>query len=102
MEIIQIGKHLYLDPLARCIIWDNQKRIFLTQLEFLILCHFSLNINKVLYIEDIVNFINDSTKKCYTEQNVYVYIRRIRIKLEKNYKDPKILLNIHPGYILYF
>ncbi|QHW31796.1 winged helix-turn-helix domain-containing protein [Paenibacillus rhizovicinus] len=103
MERIKIGKNLYLDPFARCL--DNlDSKIFLTQLEFLILSFFSNNLNTVLYVEDILDYINKATsfQKNYTEQNVYVYIQKIRSKLEEDKRNPKILLNVRPGYILMF
>lgn len=96
----KIGKRLYLDSLARCVITRNKKKIFLTPIEFFILNHFSNNLNKVLYIQDIVDHMNDRFEKNYTEQNIYVYIQRIRMKIEKNYKNPQLLINIRPGYIL--
>ncbi|MNW47218.1 hypothetical protein D3C74_245430 [compost metagenome] len=102
IEKIKIAEELYLDPLARCLIPSESSKIFLTQLEFLILNYFANNLNTVLYVNDILNYINSSYDKTYTEQNVYVYIQRIRMKIEKDYKNPKILLNIRPGYILSF
>lgn len=99
IERVTVNHKIYFEPLNRCICTKNT-RIFLTNTEYMIFNYFIMNNNKIVYMDELLNYLYEEYNKSYTEQNIYVFILRIRKKIEDDYKDLKILLNTNPGYIL--
>lgn len=77
----------------------NKEKIYLSLTEAWLLRYFVTHANKRLSIDDIIHYLRDYTP-FITEQNVYVYISRLRKKIEDEPKKPKLLLNLRPGYLL--
>ena len=69
-------------------------------MEFMLLSVFIYHYNRLLTIEFIVNELNELNNSYYSAQNIYVLIKRLRGKLEEEPSNPKILINLRPGYIL--
>ncbi|NEU26500.1 winged helix-turn-helix domain-containing protein [Paenibacillus polymyxa] len=82
-------------------IQKNNKKIFLSTTENLLLSFFCENPNKKVYVQDLVELLSMTKPNiAFTEQNVYVYISRLRKKLEDIPSQPCLLLNLRPGYLL--
>ena len=77
----------------------NKEKIYLSLTEARLLRYFVTHANKRLSIDDIIQYLRDYTP-FITEHNVYVYISRLRKKIEDDPKKPKLLLNLRPGYLL--
>lgn len=73
---------------------------FLTLMELRLLNYFIENKNTRISSEEIALYLE--TFSAYpTNQNVYVYINRLRRKIECNPNDPQLLLNLRPDYIFF-
>ncbi|WP_181454791.1 winged helix-turn-helix domain-containing protein [Paenibacillus dendritiformis] len=96
IEKIKISNQLSYYFLGEYIV-KNNKRIYLTPTENKLLQFFISNPNARILPYQLINHL-DSTSSL-TEQNIYVYIYRLRMKLEINPSAPEILINIRPGYI---
>lgn len=77
----------------------QKKRIFLTRMESNLLLFFCLNPNKIILAEKILDYFSMRSHCCYTAQNVYVIINKLRSKIEKKKSKPVIIKNMRPGYI---
>jgi len=56
--------------------------------------------NQLVNVEEIIEFLDHDSSSFYTAQHVYVFIIRLRAKIEVNPKKPSLLINLRPGYIL--
>lgn len=77
----------------------NQEKIFLSLTEARLFRYLVMNANKRVLMEEIIHHLGGYSPSL-TEQNVYVYISRLRKKIEDDPKKPKLLLNLRPGYLL--
>ncbi|WP_397359872.1 helix-turn-helix domain-containing protein [Paenibacillus sp. Y412MC10] len=74
--------------------------ISLTLTENKLLLFFINNYNRRIFVEEIIDYMQDKYI-CYSDQNLYVYISRLRKKIEEDSKNPKVLINMRPGYIFW-
>ncbi|MFM9282162.1 winged helix-turn-helix domain-containing protein [Paenibacillus jiagnxiensis] len=72
------------------------ERIFLTHTESTILLFFCHNPNKKIYTQDIIELLGQAL----TDQNIFVHMNRLRKKIEIDPKQPQLIVNKRPGYIL--
>lgn len=75
------------------------KRIFLTPTENKLLLFFCMNPNRKISLRELLEYSSKNNNTCYIEQNIYINIKRLRLKIENNPKNPELILNIRPGYI---
>jgi two-component system response regulator RegX3 len=75
----------------------KEDQVFLSLTETRLLCFFFTNRKKRIFVSEIIDFM-DNFSKYQSEQNIYVYISRIRNKLEDDPANPEFLLNLRPGY----
>lgn len=84
--IFDIGKHC---------IYHKEHIILLSSLEFRILYYLTRNLEQPVPVSDLIDYLET------TESVLYIYINKIRNKIEKDPKNPKILLNLRGrGYII--
>ncbi|WP_186326092.1 helix-turn-helix domain-containing protein [Paenibacillus sp. Y412MC10] len=96
-EVINITEDLSFNLYGQYVLNKGEKS-FLTLIENQLLLFFINNYNRRIFIDEIIDYMQDRSL-CYSEQNLYVYISRLRKKIEEDTKNPQILVNMRPGYI---
>lgn len=72
---------------------DGQE-IEVTSVEYRLLCYLMENENRILTRQQILNYLWDNNGDYIDDNTLSVYIRRLRMKVEKNPSNPKILLTV--------
>lgn len=89
---------LRLDPIANNVIFDDGRVVELTPIEFKLLHCLMRNAGRVMSHDMLLSTVWGYDYEGYSNQ-VAVYIRRLREKLEQDPTDPKILLTVRgSGY----
>ncbi|WP_025679752.1 winged helix-turn-helix domain-containing protein [Paenibacillus massiliensis] len=90
---VQLSKEVSFDLIGK-VIWRNGIAYMLTMTEFKLLCYLLESANNTCNIEHILDEVWGSNT--YTTSNsVYVHIRKIREKIEKDPSNPEILVTCH-------
>ncbi|EGL16357.1 MULTISPECIES: helix-turn-helix domain-containing protein [unclassified Paenibacillus] len=97
--IIKLGEEVWFYESGYFIVRGAQ-RSFLTITEARLFHLFLQRPNERIFIEELIEHLERFSPCAFTEQNVYVHINRIRKKIEENPKQPRLLLNTRPGYLL--
>lgn len=97
---VQLSKDLKVDLLGHFIYQSGREKVFLTSMEFKLLTIFISNPNELLDVTYLMNTMNELNDSCYSEQNIYIQISRLRSKIEENPSEPDLLITLRPGYIL--
>ena len=71
--------------------YKDDELIELTPVEWQLLYYLMNNSGRVVLKQDILNFIWDSNGNFVDENTISVNIRRIRLKIEDNPSDPKLI-----------
>jgi DNA-binding response OmpR family regulator len=79
----------------------KKQKIYLSLTESRLLLFFVIHPNKRIFVNDILDYFRKYSVEFLTEQNIYVYIWRLRKKIEPDPKKPQIILNLRPGYVLH-
>lgn len=74
--------------------YKNNERLDLTAAEYKLLCFFMKNPNTVLSKEQILDKLWDCEGNYIDSSTLTVYIRRLRMKIEDNPSEPKMLLTV--------
>lgn len=74
--------------------YKNGELLDLTAAEYKLLCLFMKNPNAVLSKEQILDRLWDSEGNYVDNNTLTVYIRRLRMKVEENPSEPKMLLTV--------
>lgn len=74
--------------------YKNNERLDLTAAEYKLLCFFMKNPNIVLSKEQILDKLWDCEGNYIDSSTLTVYIRRLRMKIEDNPSEPKMLLTV--------
>lgn len=74
--------------------FQNGKLLDLTAGEYKLLCLFMQNPGAVLSKEKILEKLWDSENNYVDDNTLTVYVRRLRIKIEKNPSEPQMLLTV--------
>lgn len=97
---IDLGDDCYLDLNGAVLMKDGKIR-YLTPIAFRLFVYFALHVGETLTVEELIH-------RAWGKQGVvqrdelYVYIRKIRLALEDNPNAPKCLKTLrHLGYVLY-
>ncbi|KAJ52408.1 DNA-binding response OmpR family regulator [Clostridium tetanomorphum] len=72
---------------------DGQE-IEITSVEYRLLCYLMENENRILTRQQILDYLWDNNGDYIDDNTLSVYIRRLRMKIEKNPSNPKILLTV--------
>ncbi|WP_376767972.1 winged helix-turn-helix domain-containing protein [Neobacillus endophyticus] len=97
---LPIGEECYLDLELEVLVKDEFK-ISLSRLQFRILFYLATKLNQCVKYEELINFTWGSDS-FITKQQLYVYINRIRERIEDNPRKPKCLFSVRGGgYVLY-
>lgn len=75
-------------------VYKNGQLLELTAAEYKLLCLFMRNPNIVLTKEQILNKLWDSEGNFIDNNTLTVYIRRLRMKVEDNPSEPRMLLTV--------
>ncbi|MEK5586603.1 helix-turn-helix domain-containing protein [Paenibacillus sp. FSL P2-0536] len=97
LEEIIVGKNLSFHFAGHYIVKNGEVNL-LTLTENKLLLFFIKNRGKRVSIKEIIKYMEKHSLYC-SEQNLYVYISRLRKKLENDPKNPEFLINMRPGYI---
>lgn len=89
---------LSLDPIGNLVIFSDGRRVELTPIEFKLLHCLMRNAGRVLSHDALLNAVWGYDYEGYSNQ-VAVYIRRLRTKLEKDPANPEYLITVRgAGY----
>lgn len=80
--------------LLQCQVYKSGILLDLTAAEYKLLCFFMKNPNRILSKEQILNQLWDNEGSYVDSNTLTVYIRRLRIKIEDNPSEPKMLLTV--------
>lgn len=75
-------------------VFKNEKQLDLTAAEYKLLCLFMKNPNVVLTKEQILDKLWDCEGNYIDSSTLTVYMRRLRMKIEDNPSEPKMLLTV--------
>lgn len=75
-------------------VYKNGQLLELTAAEYRLLCLFMRNPNRVLTKEQILDRLWDCEGSYIDNNSLTVYIRRLRMKVEDNPSDPRMLLTV--------
>ena len=79
----------------------NNKEIYLSNLEFELISYLYINIDKVVSPEEIIQNVFKYNSDIGSTETVRTHIRFLRLKIEDDSSNPKIISNIFKrGYIL--
>ena len=85
---------------STCKVYKNEEEITLSKLEYRLLMYLIENKNHVLSKEQILSQIWDSDGKYVDNNTVSVNISRLRMKIEEDASNPKLIKTVHGiGYI---
>lgn len=99
-NVVYLDQELYIDQ-DKLTIYKSGLLINLSPTEFLIIKCLIKSLNKPITAEEIIKYTWGQIEGV-SKNELYVFINRIRKKVEDNYKKPKYLLSVHGyGYILY-
>lgn len=87
------SNNILVDLLENRVFKDGQE-IEVTSVEYRLLCYFMENKNRILTRQQILNYLWDNNGDYIDDNTLSVYIRRLRMKVEKNPSNPKILLTV--------
>lgn len=96
--IVHITNQLNFNILGSYVKLLNNKT-FLSLNETRLLYFFCTNPNRRILTCNIIAYMQNYSNSYFTEQNIYVYINRLRKKIEPC-STPEILINMRPGYML--
>lgn len=89
-----LNDHTIFDVGNHCI-YKNGTTYMLSTLEFKLLYYLAENFGKPVPVNDLIDYLDTS------ESVLYIYIKKIRSKIEMNPRKPTVLLNVRgKGYIL--
>jgi DNA-binding response OmpR family regulator len=89
---LQIGD-LRLDPVTNRVVWENGKWAELTPIEFRLLHCLMRNAGRTLTHDILLNSVWGYEYEGYSNQ-IAVYIRRLRAKIEDDPSDPRYLMTV--------
>jgi len=93
VNVIEID-HLKIDIQGRQV-WKNEEELFLTKKEFNVLALLVKNANKVLTKEDFLREVWEGLVKAESGNALLcVQIKKVREKIEKDYKNPKYVKTV--------
>ena len=96
---LQIGDNCYLDLFRETLVKDGLP-IALSRTQFLLLHLLAQNLGQPVSYRDLIIYAWGDAECC--KNALYVYINRIRQRLEKHPKSPQHLLSVRGvGYVLY-
>ncbi len=96
---IRIGAHCYLDVFRETLVKDGLP-IALSRTQFRIIYLLAQNLGQPVLYRDLILYAWGDAECC--RNDLYVYINRIRQRLEKHPKSPQHLLSVRGvGYVLY-
>lgn len=99
-EPILLGKKCYLDVEKEIIVKDNLP-ISLSRIQFRLLYYLAQHMGQPVSDQQLVNYAW-GTEAFVSRNDLYVYINRLRQRLEDNPKKPECLLSLRGiGYVLY-
>lgn len=87
---VQLGKNIFFNREEKCI-FKNGTKIPLSQLEFKLLNYLSYRLNTIVSSEELINEVWGLDAPIGTD-TLYVYINRLRKKIELCACNPEILL----------
>lgn len=97
---ISFGDECFLDFDQQVLIKDKH-HIALSRIQFRLLQYLAMNIGKIIPSEELISYVW-GTNCLVNKDELYVYINRVRNRLEDNPRKPKCLLSLRgTGYILY-
>ncbi|MGO1819202.1 MAG: response regulator transcription factor [Senegalia sp. (in: firmicutes)] len=86
--------------ISNMIIKKNKEEVNLTALEYKLLLFFIKNPQKLSKRDTILNFLSQDEEAFFDENTLSVYIKRLREKIEDDFKDPKYIITKRGlGYI---
>lgn len=77
--------------ISNMIIKKNKEEVNLTALEYKLLLFFIKNPQKLSKRDTILNFLSQDEEAFFDENTLSVYIKRLREKIEDDFKDPKYI-----------
>ncbi len=96
---IWIGANCYLDLFRETLVRGGLP-IALSRTQFLLLHLLAQNLGQPVSYQDLIIYARGD--EYFSKDELYVFINRIRHKLEKNSKKPQYLLSVRGvGYVLY-
>lgn len=96
---IRIGADCYLDLFRETLVKDGLP-IVLSRTQFRIIYLLAQNLGQPVSYQDLIIYARGD--EYFSKDELYVFINRIRHKLEKNPKKPQYLLSVRGvGYVLY-
>lgn len=99
-DVVRLSENCFLD-LEREVLIKGELYIFFSRIEFRLLKFISRNLTTPVSSEEIIRYVWGSYG-VWEKEKLYVYIHRIRKRMEDSPQQPKFLLSVHGfGYVLY-
>jgi hypothetical protein len=99
-RMIELGANLWVDAHSEIILKDKVP-IGLSRIEFRLLLKLIENLGHPVSSDQLIKFVLGDNS-FISKDELYVYINRLRYRLEENRKKPKILVTVRKlGYVLY-